>query len=57
MIDHGVANLLGISLKTVESHRTSAMNKLGLGSSAALVHYAVRTQIVEADDSGLLRPN
>jgi DNA-binding NarL/FixJ family response regulator len=43
-----VARLLGIALKTIETHRANVMNKLELGSSAALVRYAVRNQIVEA---------
>lgn len=43
-----VANILSISLKTVETHRASIMRKLSLPSSAALVRYAVRNNIVEA---------
>jgi DNA-binding NarL/FixJ family response regulator len=43
-----VANILGISLKTVETHRQHVMHKLELSSSAALVRYAVRNQIVDA---------
>jgi DNA-binding NarL/FixJ family response regulator len=43
-----VANQLGISLKTVETHRASIMRKLNLLSSAALVRYAVRNNIVQA---------
>jgi DNA-binding NarL/FixJ family response regulator len=43
-----IGDLLHISLKTVESHRASAMSKLGLSSSAALVRYAIRNNIVEA---------
>jgi DNA-binding NarL/FixJ family response regulator len=42
------ARMLGISLKTVESHRANIMIKLEIGSSADLVRYAVRNQIVEA---------
>ena len=42
------AELLNISLKTVESHRASVMRKLNLSSSAALVRYAIRNKIVEA---------
>ena len=42
-----VGRLLGISLKTVETHRGSIMRKLNLGSSAALVRYAVRNKFVE----------
>jgi len=43
-----VAKALGISLKTVETHRLNVMNKLDLDSFAALVRYAVRNQIIEA---------
>ena len=42
------AQLLGVSLKTIETHRQNIMDKLALGSSAALVRYAVRNQIIEA---------
>jgi DNA-binding NarL/FixJ family response regulator len=42
-----VANLLNISLKTVETHRATIMRKLDLSSSAALVRYAIRNRIVE----------
>ena len=43
-----VAKLLGISLKTVETHRATIMRKLQLGSPAALVRDAVRNKLVEA---------
>ncbi len=42
-----IANILNISVKTVETHRASAMRKLNLSSAAALVRYAVRNRIVE----------
>lgn len=42
-----VSAALAISLKTVETHRSSAMHKLGLCSTAALVRYAVRNKLVE----------
>lgn len=42
-----VGEKLAISLKTVEAHRGSAMHKLGLTSTAALVRYAVRNKLVE----------
>ena len=42
-----VADLLRISIKTVESHRAHTMEKLGLHSVAELVRYAVRNNIVE----------
>jgi DNA-binding NarL/FixJ family response regulator len=43
-----IARALDIGFKTVETHRLNIMNKLELGSSAELVRYAVRNQIVEA---------
>lgn len=42
-----VADRLSLSLKTVETHRASAMRKLNLNSTAALVRYAVRNKLVE----------
>lgn len=41
-----VASLLGISVKTVETHRTTVMRKLGVHSIVKLVHYAVRNNLV-----------
>jgi DNA-binding NarL/FixJ family response regulator len=43
-----IAQLLGISHKTVETHRAAVMRKLNLSSSAALVRYAIRNKIAEA---------
>jgi DNA-binding NarL/FixJ family response regulator len=43
-----IARILGISLKTVETHRASVMRKLNLTSAAALVRYAIRNEIVAA---------
>ena len=42
-----VASSLGISIKTVESHRSMVMRKLGLHSITELVHYAIRNKLVE----------
>jgi len=42
-----IANVLNISLKTVETHRASAMRKLNLTSTAAVVRYAIRNRLVE----------
>jgi DNA-binding NarL/FixJ family response regulator len=42
------AATLGISVKTVESHRANVMRKLELRSIVDLVRYAVRNLIVEA---------
>src|SRR5262249_48681104 len=41
------ASILGISVKTAESHRTRLMQKLNIHETASLVRYAVRHGIVE----------
>jgi DNA-binding NarL/FixJ family response regulator len=43
-----VATSLGISIRTVETHRATLMRKLGLDSVAALVRYAIRNNIIDA---------
>jgi DNA-binding NarL/FixJ family response regulator len=43
-----VANILHLSVKTVESHRAHIMEKLGLHSVTELVRYAIRNNIVES---------
>lgn len=40
--------LLGISIKTVETHRAATMRKLRLDSFADLVRYAIRNKIIAA---------
>ncbi len=42
------ADRLGISVKTVETHRAAVMRKLGLHSIGELVRYAIRNHIIEA---------
>jgi two-component system response regulator NreC len=42
-----IASLLGISVKTAESHRTRLMHKLDIHETASLVRYAVRQGIVQ----------
>jgi len=42
-----VASELGISRKTVESHRSAIRRKLRLHSIADIVHYAIRNKLVE----------
>ncbi len=41
-----VAALLGIAVRTVETHRSKVMLKLGLHSIAELIHYAIREGLV-----------
>lgn len=43
-----VAAKLGISVKTVETHRAGIMRKLGLHSIGELVRYAIRNKFIEA---------
>jgi DNA-binding NarL/FixJ family response regulator len=43
-----VSSLLGISIKTVDTHRANIMRKLDIHSASELVRYAVRNEIVEA---------
>lgn len=41
-------SVLGISIKTVETHRAAAMRKLRLESFADMVRYAIRNKIIAA---------
>jgi DNA-binding NarL/FixJ family response regulator len=42
-----VANILGISSRTVENHRAQIMQRLGLRSFSDLVRWAIRNAIIE----------
>jgi DNA-binding NarL/FixJ family response regulator len=42
-----VARTLKISTKTAETHRSNIMRKMGFGSLAELVRYAIRNQIID----------
>jgi DNA-binding NarL/FixJ family response regulator len=44
-----IAALLGITVRTVETHRSKIMLKLGLHSLAELIHYAMRNEIISAN--------
>jgi len=44
-----IAEKLFISPKTVENHRTSIMNKLGLHSAMELIRYAARLGLIDVD--------
>jgi DNA-binding NarL/FixJ family response regulator len=45
-----VANILGLSAKTVSTHKTHMMQKLSVNSFAELVQYAISHQIVEGSN-------
>jgi DNA-binding NarL/FixJ family response regulator len=46
MSNKQVGRQLHLSIKTVETHRSAAMRKAGLSSTADLVRYAVRNHLV-----------
>jgi DNA-binding CsgD family transcriptional regulator len=41
-----IASRLGLGVKTVETHRTELMERLGIHGIAGLVRYAIRVGIV-----------
>jgi DNA-binding NarL/FixJ family response regulator len=43
----GISAILSLSVKTTEAHRSAAMRKLDVNSTAGLVRYAVRAKLVE----------
>ena len=44
-----IASRLAISVKTVETHRTHFMDRLGIHDLAGLVRYAIRVGLIEPD--------
>jgi DNA-binding CsgD family transcriptional regulator len=42
-----IASILNVSIKTVETHRSAAMRKIGAKSSADLALYAARNELVQ----------
>lgn len=44
-----IAQLLDLSVKTVETHRGQIMDRLGIRELAGLVRYAIRTGLVSSD--------
>jgi len=43
-----IASLLGVSVKTAESHRAHMMQKLDIHETASLVRYAIRRGLIHA---------
>lgn len=46
-----IAEILHLSVKTVEKHRSSMMHKLGLQSLSQLIKYAIRQGLIAADEA------
>jgi two-component system response regulator NreC len=46
-----IAEMLHLSAKTIEKHRSSMMRKLGLQSLPDLIKYAIRKGLIEVDES------
>lgn len=44
----GIADELSLSVKTVSTHKTRILQKMRMTSSAELIHYAIRHQLVES---------
>jgi DNA-binding NarL/FixJ family response regulator len=44
--NRSIGVVLELSVKTIETHRASAMRKLGVSSTAELVRYAIRTKLI-----------
>ena len=42
-----IAKLLSLSVKTIESHRATAMAKIGAASTAEIVRYAIKHRLSE----------
>lgn len=46
-----IAEELSLSVKTVSTHKTRILQKLGLGNTAELIRYAIRHRLVDEPDS------
>jgi DNA-binding NarL/FixJ family response regulator len=46
-----IAAQLGITVRTVETHRAKIMLKLGLHSLAELIHYAMRNEVISSKEA------
>ena len=46
----GIADDLSLSVKTVSTHKTRILQKMKMTSSAELIHYSIRHQLVELPD-------
>jgi DNA-binding NarL/FixJ family response regulator len=44
---HEMANLLSLSDKTIRAYRARILNTMGMKTTAELIHYAVRNNLVD----------
>ena len=44
-----IADRMGVSLRTVESHKSNIFRKLGINSTVELMHYAIKTGIIRQE--------
>ena len=42
-----IGTILNLNIKTIESHRATAMSKLNVTSTAAIVRYAIRNKLIQ----------
>ncbi|HTB62487.1 MAG TPA: response regulator transcription factor [Opitutales bacterium] len=47
-----MADILGLSIKTIEKHRQRLMNKLGIHNTAGLTRYAINNGVIEEKRQG-----
>lgn len=52
MSPSAIAERLSLSIKTVSTHKTHIQHKMGLANTADLIHYAIRNQLLDTNDSG-----
>jgi DNA-binding NarL/FixJ family response regulator len=51
MSPSAIAERLSLSIKTVSTHKTHIQQKMGLTNTADLIHYAIRHQLLDANES------
>jgi DNA-binding NarL/FixJ family response regulator len=47
--NHQIAEILGLSIKTIQTHRATLMDRLGIHDVAGIVRYAIRAGLVSSE--------
>jgi DNA-binding NarL/FixJ family response regulator len=47
--NHQIAEILGLSIKTIQTHRATLMDRLGIHDVAGVVRYAIRAGLVSSE--------